>query len=331
LFFVCVCQHVPFHASDVTPIQNGTLQTTKRQFQPTTISATTQIQPTMAKTEHEEHLEGMDEVRIEIFSRALRVKAWSIANNDAPQVPKGAGYDLRSNNVKIVHFVRHGQGFHNLMADVYRSSGRTWTSNVKSDDNPYTMPELVDAPLTEKGRQQAIELQPIAQSMTPQPQLVVLSPNCRALHTGCLVFEHLSSPLHNNNNGRPSVPFIAHEMVREEHGVHVCDQRRSGKRQALEFPHVDFSLLSTDEDTLWRPDHRETKIEVADRVYEFLVWLSTRPEQHVGVASHSAWLLTLFNACMDCQNDPKLLDWFQTGELRSVVLEFTTTSAVDGE
>jgi hypothetical protein len=49
-------------------------------------------------------------------------------------------------------------------------------------------------------------------------------------------------------------------------------------------------------------------------------WLSERTERHVAVSSHSAWLLTVFNGV--CQSDDRLKDWFLTGEMRSVVLEF---------
>ena len=85
---------------------------------------------------------------------------------------------------------------------------------------------------------------------------------------------------------------------------------------------IDFSLLESEEDRLFLPDRRESKLEVASRVYNFLEWLETRSEKNVGVASHSAWLLTLFNANFEC--DESLKGWFQTGELRSVILEFTS-------
>lgn len=173
------------------------------------------------------------------------------------------------------------------------------------------MPEILDAPLTEKGRQQALILQPTTQSFERQPEIVVLSPNCRALQTGVIVFEHLLDK---------NVPFLAHEMAREENGVHVCDKRRPTSRQMREFPMVDFSLLETEEDVIFRDDRRESKIEVGTRVYKFMEWLSERPEEHVAISSHSSWLLTLFNGICEC--DEKLKDWFQTGELRSVKLEF---------
>lgn len=169
----------------------------------------------------------------------------------------------------------------------------------------------MDAPLTEKGRQQAYILQPTVQALQPQPELVVMSPSCRALQTGVMVFEHLIG----------KIPFLAHEMVREETGVHVCDKRRPTSRQAMEFPMVDFNLLDTEEDAIFREDRRETKMELGARIYSFFEWLSSIPESHVAVASHSGWLFTIFNACCEC--DESLKPWFQTGEMRSVKLVFT--------
>jgi broad specificity phosphatase PhoE len=176
------------------------------------------------------------------------------------------------------------------------------------------MSEILDAPLTDKGRHQARALQPTVRAMKDQPELVLFSPNCRALQTGSLVFEHL----------RGKVPFLAHEMIREQNGIHFCDKRRPTSQQALEFPFIDFSLLETEEDLLFSEDQRESKVEVAERVYKFLEFLEKRPEKNVGVASHSAWLLTAFNANFECQEN--LRGWFQTGEMRSVIIEFVRTA-----
>jgi broad specificity phosphatase PhoE len=175
------------------------------------------------------------------------------------------------------------------------------------------LPEILDAPLTEKGRQQAYVLQPFFQKLDDQVELVVLSPNCRALQTGVIVFQHLVD----NDN----VPFVAHEMAREQTGVHVCDKRRATSLQQQEFPMVDFSLLTSEEDAIFRDDRRETKMELGERIYNFFEWLLTRPETHVAVASHSGWLFTIFNGFCEC--DESLKPWFQTGELRSVKLVFT--------
>jgi broad specificity phosphatase PhoE len=172
------------------------------------------------------------------------------------------------------------------------------------------MPELIDSPLTNKGREQALSLQPVVQGMKVKPELVVFSPLCRALQTGMLVFESLAR----------KVPFLAHELVRELTGVHTCDRRRPRSQQANEFPLVDFSHIETEEDVNFHADDRETKVQLADRIYKFLEWLETRKETHVGVSGHSVWLLTIFNANLVA--DESLKDLFQTGELRSVILEF---------
>jgi len=255
----------------------------------------------LAKKESAEHMHGMEELYDSMRERPIIVKAYALDDPNAPA----------TENVKTVHFLRHGQGFHNLMADLARAEGREWEQYSQTPENPYIMPEILDAPLTEKGRKQAYLVRPTVEALENQPELVALSPNCRALQTGVIAFEHLLSK---------KVPFVAHEMVREENGVHVCDKRRPKSRQEAEFPMVDFSLLETEEDVIFRNDRRESKAEVGERVYAFMEWLAKRSEKHVGVASHSGWLLTVFNGICEC--DVSLKDWFQTGELRSVKLEF---------
>jgi broad specificity phosphatase PhoE len=254
----------------------------------------------LAKKESEEHLQGMTEVFQAMRKRPFIVRAYAVDDTIAPT----------GDNVKTIHFIRHGQGFHNLVADLFSSSGRTWVQHTKSPDNPYAMPEILDAPLTEKGRQQALILQPRVRTFDIQPELIVLSPNCRAIQTGTIVFEHLIG----------KIPFLAHEMAREENGVHYCDKRRSKSRQEKEFPMIDFSLLETDDDVIFREDRRETKMEVGERIYKFMEWLARRSEKTVAVSSHSSWLLTVFNGVCEC--DDELKGWFQTGEMRSVKLQF---------
>lgn len=262
-----------------------------------------------AKDDYKEHMEGMDEAAKTMKSRPLIVRAYAMNDPEAPSV---SGDDK---SVKHVHFVRHGQGFHNLMADLAKQEGRTWENCTNTPENPYVMPEITDAPLTAKGRNQAALLQPIVAAMETdaKPQLVVLSPNCRALQTGVIAFKELVG----------KVPFLAHEMVREETGIHVCDRRRPTSQQASEFPMVDFSLLTDEEDLVFDQNKRETKAELTERIYRFLEWLETRNETVVGVSSHSAWLLAVFNANLQTgENQSSLRGWFQTGEMRSVVLKF---------
>ena len=173
------------------------------------------------------------------------------------------------------------------------------------------MPEILDAPLTDKGRQQAMLLQPVVKNMDVKPELILLSTNCRALQTGLLVFQELVDT---------DIPFLAHELVREQTGIHICDKRRPKSSQAREFPRIDFSMVESDEDSLFRHDHRETNAEVGERIYKFMDWLSCRDEKVVGISSHSGWLLTLLNGICECEDNLK--SWFQTGEMRSVKVAF---------
>ena len=71
----------------------------------------------LAKQECAEHMEGMEEASAEMRKRPLRVKAYSLDDSNAPS---------GGENVKTVHFVRHGQGFHNLLADMAKKEGRKW-------------------------------------------------------------------------------------------------------------------------------------------------------------------------------------------------------------
>ena len=270
----------------------------------------------LSKKDIADHFHGLAELKSTMQTKPLKVKAFAIDDETSSQSTS------KEESVKIVHFVRHGQGFHNLLADIYSSQGKEWTQFKQEENNPYVRTELLDAPLTDKGRRQAQALQPQVESFATnnnntdmneaQPlELVVLSPHCRALQTGLIAFQSYLN----------KIPFIAHEMTREEIGVHLCDQRRPISSQKLEFPLVNFDLVESDEDSLFLHDRRENKQEIGERIYSFLEWLETREEKHIGVTSHSGWLFTMFNGVLDC--DDTLKAWFQTGELRSVKLVFS--------
>mmetsp|Transcript_23852 Transcript_23852/g.35377 ORF Transcript_23852/g.35377 Transcript_23852/m.35377 type:complete len:283 (-) Transcript_23852:259-1107(-) len=278
----------------MSPTPEGALAETMLAHDPVTLA--------LAKRESAHHCEGAEELFNAMRGKPLWIQAYEMDDPSAPP--------LTNSNVKVCHFLRHGQGFHNLMADMYALQGKQWTQFIKSPENPYVMPEIVDAPLTQKGRNQARAAQSTIKRLENQPEIIVLSPQCRAVQTGLIAFEHLVE----------KVPFIAHEMVREQTGVHVCDMRRPKSQQMLEFPKVDFGLIEKEEDHLFQEDRRESILETGERIHDFLTWLEQRGETHIAVASHSGWLMTLFNGSVKCEDSLK--EWFQTGELRSVMLEF---------
>lgn len=283
-----------------------------------------QVTLTLAELESSEHLRDMHKESIPAAMTTKPLKVYAYAINDPSAQSLASTVQSRNNNndIKIVHFVRHGQAFHNFLADTYTVNGLKWKQfDSNSIDNPYNKPELLDAPLTEKGRIQAASLQSTVDSLQGTPQLVVSSPLCRALATCSIAFQSLlPSSSNKRNHDWTNIPWLCHELVREEHGAHICDRRRSVSDQRRDFPMFDFSLVEHDEDTFFDANIRESKKEVAERGYKFLEWLRSRQENHVGVVSHSGWLMTLFNGVVEC--DKSLKTWFQNGEMRSVLLVF---------
>jgi hypothetical protein len=72
----------------------------------------------LSKKESAEHLEAMGGLYEHYRGMPLLVKAYAVDDPNAPPASQ--------ENVKVVHFVRHGQGFHNLMADMYKARGIEW-------------------------------------------------------------------------------------------------------------------------------------------------------------------------------------------------------------
>jgi len=249
--------------------------------------------------------------------RPLRISASLSIKADGELRPLSAGG-------KRVHFVRHGQGFHNLLSDMYREMGKTFDaqSGAGGSQNPYCRPEVLDSPLTEIGRQQARALRPAVQGLAPG--LVVTSTLTRATQTALIAFAHLTE-----DGTKTKVPFLAHDGCHEIGGVHTCDRRRCLAELRREFPQVDYSWTDLpEEDPFWSESEREPLARLAERGYQFMRWLRDRPEDEVVVVAHFAWLLALLNAVVEC-GDAELSSAFQTGELRSLVLHFEECNGAD--
>lgn len=219
-----------------------------------------------------------------------------------------------SDGAKLVHFIRHGEGYHNV-------AQREWRNDPSWDgkSEPYTKDNdpnwrYVDAELNDKGRGQAVALQKQTEPML-KPELMVVSPMRRATLTGLLAFEpHVA---------RGELPCVAHELLHERAGRHTCDKRLSKTQLAALFPQVTYDLVFDDEDPYWGDGWtREPWKDTALRGAKFIEWLLARPEKHITVAAHSAILLALFNAVFECEEEATST-WFGTGEMRSVLLSRT--------
>ena len=74
------------------------------------------------------------------------------------------------------------------------------------------------------------------------PQAIITSPMTRTIETAQLTF---SSFLDNN-----SVSWIAHEGCREHLGFLTCNKRRLLSELQWNHPHLDYSSMKDEEDTL---------------------------------------------------------------------------------
>ncbi|KAF8019689.1 hypothetical protein BT93_G0396 [Corymbia citriodora subsp. variegata] len=228
---------------------------------------------------------------------------------------------------KTLHLVRHGQGIHNVEGD----------KNYKA----YMNPDYFDAHLTPLGWQQVDNLRKHVQAcgLSKKIDLVITSPLLRTLQTAVGVFggegytDRLDGlPLMVANAGNSaraaisslnSPPIVAVELCREHLGVHPCDKRRSITDYEFLFPGVDFSLIESNEDVLWKANVRETKEELAARGIKFLNWLWTRKEKEIAVVTHSGFLFhTLASFGEDCHPLVKteICGHFANCELRSMVI-----------
>ncbi|CAN1827432.1 Phosphoglycerate mutase-like protein 1 [Linum perenne] len=228
---------------------------------------------------------------------------------------------------KTIHLVRHAQGVHNVEGD----------KNYKA----YMSAQYFDAELTPLGWEQVDNLRTHvhASGLLDRIELVITSPLMRTLQTAVGVFgggsytdrvDGLPLMVANaGNSGRAAIsssnspPIIAAELCREHFGVHPCDQRRSVSDYQFLFPAIDFSLIETDEDTVWKPDVRETTEELAARGLKFLNWLWTRSEKEMAIVTHSGFLFHTLNAFgNDCHPLVKkeICTRFSNCELRSMVI-----------
>jgi broad specificity phosphatase PhoE len=220
-------------------------------------------------------------------------------------------------NSKIIHFQRHGQGYHNFVYAVLSDAGAPVNDVYDPDpnNNPFVRPEMVDAPLTELGREQCLDRR--SQATELAPEVLIVSPLHRAIQTAQITFRDF----------REKIPFIAHEGCREEMGLLLCNKRRPLSDTIKEFPSIDFSIMAetaADEDNLWDPEKRECPKAQSKRIYEFCAdFLRQRPEKEIVVVGHSAWLFNMCNTVLDCGQEDDLRSWFGTSEIRSMRFTFS--------
>jgi len=226
---------------------------------------------------------------------------------------------------KLIHFVRHAQGFHNIDSAIMKQ------------------PAGLDARLTEEGCQQCAALAHKVGDLTPE--LIVSSPLTRTLQTSALCFgKQLAA----------GVPLVALESVRETVN-YLCDARRPlsaivGEVHSATGITVDTSGCEHEHDELWLAyerkhgtqavfgGHRESANLplLAERARAAFAWLGGRSEREIIIVSHSAFLWNTLNMArvsrgmvpdvVDYAGDRELETWlaarFENTEMRTVLCEF---------
>jgi len=215
-------------------------------------------------------------------------KIYPLGSEEAERALKEGGP-----KVKVVHFMRHGQGYHNVRNKIVGKIAACTDS------------ALFDAQLTEQGKAEAA----LVQAKVPElrPEVVLVSPLRRTLQTATIAFHDAKAP------------FVAYEDLREVYGC-TAEQRRPVSVAKMDFPVVDFSRVQGDEDP--EPSALlENPLHLVERQKHFLEILEQREESNVAVVTHSLWLLSFFRDSVSC-DDERIKEFFRTGEVKSAVIKF---------
>lgn len=216
---------------------------------------------------------------------------------EAPVQSKVASVSRIQSGDKIIHFVRHAEGEHNV-------AGR------EDPLKGYLRPELEDAVLTKDGIDQCKQLHSLTQDKLQSVELLVVSPMNRTIQTAMHSFPQLVNKL----------PWIAVENVREQTGLHPCDRRKPISVHKTTYNHVNFDHIASNEDPIYsKYILREPDNDVAARGREFIKWLKQRPEKEIIVVTHSAYLRHLFNKVLDIESESDRAH-YQNCEMRTYIL-----------
>ena len=276
------------------------------------------------------------------------IKTFSDANGDTNKnlqeeflVPKFESTSNRDDQVKAkkvtkrIHFIRHGEGFHNV-------AGREWRKrpDYVPGTEPYkldTDPEYfyIDALLTPTGETQAVSLQDYIVLNCQTVSLLVLSPMRRATQTGLLAFTKLIDERKENKSTQ--LKIVAKEEAHERSYPHTCDKRLDLKdlkkyffeteaskygdmlsRGGLE---IDYTEISSESDPFWGNGlEKEELLSVAKRGCKLMKWIYETNDVEIVVAAHSCLLQSIFEAVLTNTNPTNT--WFATGEVKSCDVTF---------
>ncbi|KAG2519847.1 hypothetical protein JM16_006945 [Phytophthora kernoviae] len=190
---------------------------------------------------------------------------------------------LQGRNVKVVFFVRHAQGFHNLKNQ--EQGIGAWACTDEFLDPDLTPLGIEDV----KSRGPRCLKKELERGMPPVERVVV-SPLSRAIQTAQHFF---------TTDQLPSAPFMCFESCREVFDCYTFDKRQPLSVIKQKFPDVDFSHVKDEEDLLWSSTRHETLDEIQTRAKVFLSELfDAVPDRYVVVISHVCFIQAVWAVTM---------------------------------
>ena len=184
--------------------------------------------------------------------------------------------------MKNIICIRHGRAFHNVLSD-------------KIGDKAYFLKESYDAPLVEEGILQAKELGNNSKQLK-NIDIVFVSPLTRTLQTAENIFEK-----------NQKVKIVALDKIKEfPQGIDICNKRRNRIELKEKFKKVDFSLLDSDSDQMWREDRYEKVEELKERIDEFKKFVMNENDNNIAIVSHNNFLKELL--FQNCDDETFILD-----------------------
>ena len=178
--------------------------------------------------------------------------------------------------------IRHRWAVHNVLCD-------------KIGDKAYFLKESYDAPLVEEGILQAKELGKNSKQLK-NIDIVFVSPLTRTLQTPENIFER-----------NKKVKIVALDKIKEfPQGIDICNKRRNRIELKEKFKKVDFSLLDSDSDQMWREDRYEKVEELKERIDEFKKFIMNENDNNIAIVSHNNFLKELL--FQNCDDETFILD-----------------------
>ena len=231
---------------------------------------------------------------------------------------------------KRIHFIRHGEGFHNVVLQEWRQ---------RPDYVPGTLPDnldiYTDALLTPTGEKQAVSLQDYIAVNCQTVSLLILSPMRRATQTGLVAFTRLIEERWENKS--TPLKIIAKEEAHERSYPVACDKRldlkdlkkyffeseasKYGNMLSTNGLDLDYTEILSESDPLWGKGlEKEELLSVAKRGCKLMKWIYETNDMEVAIAAHSYLLQSIFEAVMVNKNSTNT--WFATGEIKSCDVTF---------